>query len=31
MPGKVAEVHFDRGCHVLYSKADADDRLCEWL
>ena len=25
MPGKVTEVHFDRSCHVLYSKAGADD------
>ena len=25
------ELPFDRSCHVLYSKAGADDLLCEWL
>ena len=31
MPGKVTEVHCDRGCRVLYSKVGADDHLCERL
>ena len=25
------ELPFDRSCHVLYSKAGADDHLCKWL
>ena len=31
MSRKTTEFQFDRSCHVLYSKAGADDRLCEGL
>ena len=31
MSKKIAEFYFDRSCHVLYSKAGADDHLCERL